>query len=93
MYEDKKTVQLPHHIILDGRERLSITGVEDVESFDENAVVMSTSQGVLMIKGTGLRVDRLSLEGGELNIEGTVDSLQYEDTQPAQGGFLSRLFR
>lgn len=94
MYDEKnRNLQLPHNIIIEGREHLSVSGVEDVESFDENAVSLYTSQGLLTIRGTGLRVDRLSIEGGELSIEGVVNSLQYSDEQPAAGGFWSRLFR
>jgi sporulation protein YabP len=82
----------PHQLILDGRSRLIITGVSDVESFDEEGVVCKTAQGVLLVRGTGLKVDKLSLEGGELSVEGKVDSLIYEDTAPS-GGFFARIFR
>ncbi|MDR0324880.1 MAG: sporulation protein YabP [Oscillospiraceae bacterium] len=85
-------MQKPHHLILDGRERLLISGVADVESFDENGVVCKTTQGTLLVRGSGLRVDKLSLEGGELSVEGKIDSLAYEDSEQA-GGFWSRLFR
>lgn len=94
MYDEKhRQMQLPHNIILEGRSHLSISGVEDVESFDENSVTLYTSQGVLTIRGDNLRVDRLSIEGGELSIEGTVSGLQYLDEQPTTGGFWSRMFR
>ena len=82
----------PHHLILDGRARLLISGVCDVDSFDEDGVVCRTAQGTLLVRGSGLRVDKLSLEGGELSVEGKVDSLIYEDAA-ASGGFWSRLFR
>jgi sporulation protein YabP len=95
MYEDKeKRIDLPHHVILDGRQHLSISGVEDVDSFDETSVVLYTTKGLLTVRGNDLRVDRLSIEGGELSIEGLVDSLEYQDEQRSQGGgFWSRLFR
>lgn len=89
--EDKTRV-LPHHVIIEGRNRLSVAGVEDVESFDENGLVLLTSRGTLLIKGSGLHIDKLSIEGGELNVEGQIDSLVYEDTRTASGGFWSRLF-
>ncbi|MDR0293365.1 MAG: sporulation protein [Oscillospiraceae bacterium] len=89
---DEKTRNLPHRLILDGRSRLLISGVSDVESFDENGVVCKTTQGTLLVRGSGLRVDKLSLEGGELSVEGKVNSLVYEDSAPS-GGLLSRLFR
>ena len=93
MYVEKNAVSYPHRLILDERSRLTVTGVEDVESFDEEAIVMLTAKGALQIRGSGLRVDKLSLEGGELTVEGLVDSLQYEETQPESQGFFSRLFR
>ena len=80
-----------HRLELDGRERLVISGVEDVERFDENGIVMSTSAGVLTVTGEGLHIGKLSLEGGELHVDGRIDSLAYEE--PAVGGgLLRRLF-
>ena len=82
-----------HHVILEGREHLSVSGVEEVESFDENTIVMETSQGTLVVSGQGLHIEKLSLDGGDLKVEGTVDSLTYEDDGGERGGFLARLFR
>ena len=81
-----------HRIELEGRERLSVTGVEDVDRFDENEIVMSTSAGTLVLTGENLHIGKLSLEGGELHVDGRVDSLSYEDTLSRGGGLLSRLF-
>jgi sporulation protein YabP len=89
----KTNSELPHHVIMEGRERLTISGVEDVESFDENSLILYTSKGLLLIKGSGLSVDKLSIDKGELSVEGTIELLQYEDRQPSQSGFWSRLFR
>lgn len=94
VYEEKtKRADLPHHVILENRDRLSVSGVEDVESFDENTIVMVTSQGTLIVRGTDLRIGKLSLEGGDLSVEGTVDSLTYEEEAADRGGLFSRLFR
>lgn len=81
----------PHHVILEGREHLSVSGVEEVESFDESSIVMHTSQGTLVVSGEGLHIEKLSLDGGDLRVEGTVDSLVYEEGRRERGGFLSRL--
>lgn len=89
-YEEK---QMPHHIMLEGRSSLSVTGVEEVESFDENSVVMSTVKGTLVVRGDNLHIEKLSLDGGDLRVEGFVDSLTYEDGGREKGGFLSRLLR
>ena len=80
-----------HHVMLEGRERLSVSGVEEVESFDEESVVMETSQGTLIVSGQGLHIEQLSLDGGELRVEGTIDALSYEDGRRERGGFFSRL--
>lgn len=88
--ERSKAVGLPHHVVIDGRRRLTISGVEEVESFDENSVICSTSKGVLVVKGSELHIDKLSIEGGELNVEGTIDALEYEE--PSKPGFWSRMF-
>lgn len=93
MKDERVAVEMPHHVILEGRSRLSVSGVEDVESFDEQGVVCRTSRGTLVIRGQELHIDKLNIEGGELRIEGTVDALEYEDTVEKAGGFLSRLFR
>lgn len=86
-------VAAPHHIILENREQLSVSGVEEVESFDENTIVMVTSQGTLVVRGEDLHIEKLSLDGGDLKVEGDVDSLTYEDSGREKGGFFSRLFR
>ncbi|MCL1820475.1 MAG: YabP/YqfC family sporulation protein [Oscillospiraceae bacterium] len=87
----ERTHDLPHHVIIEGRSRATVSGVEDVESFDENGVTMVTSRGTLVLTGSGLRVDRLSIDKGEINVEGQVDAIEYlGDTE--RRGFLSRLF-
>ena len=94
-YEERfKAVELPHNVIMEGRKKLSVSGVDDVESFDENEVVMSTSQGILIVRGSGLRVEKLSLDSGDVVLEGELDKLEYEDDIKTQGGGLfSRLFK
>lgn len=94
MYEERsKRPQYPHNIILEDRSRLSVSGVDDVESFDDTTVSLITTSGALTIHGQGLHVDRLSLDGGELSVEGTINALQYEDNVEKSEGFWSKLFR
>lgn len=81
-----------HAVALDGRKKLSVSGVEEVESFDENTVVMVTAMGVLVVRGENLHIEALSLEGGELRVEGEIESLSYEEQTGRGGGLLSRLF-
>ena len=81
-----------HRVVLEDRSRLTVSGVEEVERFDENTVVLSTAQGGLEIQGEGLHIETLSLDGGELTVVGTIQSLCYEDETPAvSGGLLRRL--
>ena len=81
-----------HRLELVGRERLTVSGVEDVERFDDNGIVMSTSAGVLVVTGEDLHIGKLSLDGGELHVDGRIDSVAYEEGGREQGGFLRRLF-
>ena len=87
----KQELELPHRLTLDARSRLSMTGVLEVESFDENAIVLATTRGTLIVRGTGLHLQMLSLEGGQVGVVGSIDSMSYEDPVPA-GGFFARLF-
>lgn len=89
-YEEK---QIPHHIMLEGRASLTVSGVEEVESFDENTIVMVTVKGTLVVRGEALHIEKLSLDGGDLKVKGMVDSLTYEDEGREKGGFLARLLR
>lgn len=81
-----------HHLELEGREKLSVSGVEDVERFDENEIVMSTAAGTLIIGGENLHIGKLSLDGGELQVDGRIDSVSYEEPTQEAGSLLHRLF-
>lgn len=84
---------LPHSLTMQDRERLTLSGVSDVVNFDENQVVISTTLGTLTIRGTGLHVDQLSLDTGDLKLTGSVDSLEYDDSAVHGGGFFRRMFQ
>lgn len=85
-----------HKLILNNRRTCNLTGVSDVLSFDENEVVLETDQGMLMIKGKELHVNRLTLDKGEVDIDGRVDSFIYSE-QSSMGSkgesLLARLFK
>lgn len=83
-------MHLPHRLTLNERRQLSMTGVSEVVSFDENAVVLRTELGTLVIQGRDLQLKTLSLEGGQVVVEGSVAALNYEEPRPA-GGWLRRL--
>ena len=82
----------PHELRLDARSRLNVTGVRDVESFDENTVVLNTVGGLLIVRGDALHLQSLSIDGGQVSVQGRIDALSYEELQKA-GGFLKRLLR
>lgn len=81
-----------HTLSLADRKRLSLTGVEDVDCFNEQIVVLRTSLGTLTIAGAGLNISQLSLEDGRVELEGEVDALEYSGGKK-RGGLLGRLFR
>ena len=83
---------LSHHVALEEREQLVISGVEEVESFDESAILLSTARGGLEIQGEGLHIEKLSLDGGDLKVEGRVNALIYDTDGRERGGWLGRLF-
>ena len=69
----------------------SISGVEDVEAFDEETVALSTAGGGLTIHGSGLKINKLTLDGGELLVEGRIDGLEYASERERRRGFLGKL--
>lgn len=78
---EEKISRRPHHLDLMNRGTGSVTGIQDVVAFDENQIVLDTDMGLLTVKGKGLHVSRLTLEKGEVDIEGTVDSLVYSSNE------------
>lgn len=92
---DEKT-GISHKVTLNNRDRGSLTGILDVISFDENTIVLDTDMGLLTIKGKDLHVSRLTLEKGEIDIEGRTDSLVYssnESYRKSGQSLLTRLFK
>ena len=74
-----------HHLILEDREHLTVSGVEEVESFDESTIVMDTAQGVLIVRGEGLHIEKLSLDGGDLKVEGDGGIPSVRGKSPGEG--------
>lgn len=81
--------QMPHDLTLRQRQKLALTGVTEVVSFDETAVVLQTGLGTLMVHGQGLQLKQLSTDGGQVSVDGSISALVYEE--PRQGGWLRRL--
>lgn len=86
-----------HKLIVNNRKTSMVTGVLDVLSFDLNEILLETEQGMLMVKGTDLHVNRLSVEKGEVDLAGNIDSFSYSSAEHLPGrqgeSFFSKLFR
>jgi sporulation protein YabP len=80
MEEKQQQIMKGHKININARKNAMITGVNDVLSFDAGEVLLQTEQGVLMIRGSELHVNRLTIEKGEIDIDGKIDSLTYSET-------------
>lgn len=93
MQENSKILKRKHNLIMEDRKTLTLTGISDVDSFDEQTVVLITDIGELIIKGNSLQIKGFSVESGELSLEGEIDSLGYQEINKNNGGFFSRLFR
>lgn len=81
---------VPHSLKLEDRKKLTMTGVPEVLSFDEETVVVKTAAGTLTVRGSGLRLKNLSPEGGQVEINGVIADLSYQEPKAA-GGWLRRL--
>ena len=90
-YELKQAAELSQRIELTGGVRVTGPGVEEVAPGDERSVVMHTVAGVLVVSGEDLHIGKLSLDGGELLVEGHIDGLNFEDAPARKGSFFSRL--
>ena len=95
--EERTTVSKNHKLVVNNRKTSLVTGVLDVLSFDLNEVFLETEQGMLMVKGSDLHVNRLTLEKGEVDLSGKIDSIQYSDVSKGKGSqgesLLGRLFK
>ena len=96
MSMEERAAQKNHTLVVNNRKTSLVTGVIDVLSFDLNEILLETEQGMLMVKGTDLHVNRLSLEKGEVDMSGNIDSIAYSDAHMGakQGeNLFSKLFR
>lgn len=93
--EERQPVKA-HKLVINNRKTSMVTGVLDVLSFDLNEILLETEQGMMMVKGTDLHVNRLSVEKGEVDLAGNIDSVAYSDVHgqgKQQDNLLSKLFR
>ena len=85
-------LQLPHKLTLNERNKLTLSGVTEVVSFDDTAVALHTALGVLEVQGQKLKLKNLSIEGGQMEVTGHISGLFYEEPRQS-GGFWGRLFK
>lgn len=88
----EESMILPHKLTLNERKALTLTGVTEVVSFDEETVVLRTCMGTLTVHGQNLQLKNLSLDGGQVSVDGSVAALIYEEPKPERG-WLGRLLR
>lgn len=94
--EEKNLIkQKPHNITMENRAKLNITGVREVESFDDNNIILDTEAGGMIIKGSSLHINKLNVEDGNLLIEGFIISCTYTEKTEAKrtGSFFSNIFK
>ena len=87
----ENTVKNPHLLTLENRSVLTLTGVEDVSGFDEQTISIRTADSNLVVKGSSLHISKLSLDTGDVVIDGQINSLQYLGA--SSGSLRSRIFR
>lgn len=82
------------NLILENREKLNVSGVNDVLSFDDQVIIMETELGMLTIKGENLKINKLSIDTSEVIVEGKINNLAYsEHTAKSEGGIFGKIFK
>ena len=87
----REEITLPHKLVLNERSQLTMSGVSEVVSFDDSSVVLRTALGMLTVQGKDLQLKNLSLEGGNVAVDGHIAALYYEEPRQP-GGWARRLF-
>ena len=94
--EDVKKTNSFQNIVLENREKLSITGILDVFSFDDQIIIIETELGLLTIKGENLKINKLSLDTSDFIVDGKISSLLYSDSEKISKknkSILSKIFK
>ena len=98
MIDEKKinsTIGVMQNIILENREKLNVTGINDILSFDDQIIIVETELGLLTIKGEDLRINKLSIDTSETIVNGNIMQIAYsENTMEKKGeGIFSKIFK
>lgn len=87
---------LPHNIVLENKQKMSVTGVEDVDTFDEGKIVLYIKDDTLIIEGDDLHIQKLDVTSGELVIEGEIYGITYtgsDKSSRGSKGFFKKLMK
>ena len=94
MQIEEKQTNIMQNVILENRKKLTLTGIKDVLSFDDEIIVLESELGLLNIKGRDLKVNKISVETGDVIIEGTIRMFEYSDKDIApKQSLVSRIFK
>ena len=99
MIEERKSTtinqNIVQNIVLENREKLNVSGVNDVLSFDDQVVMIDTELGLLTVKGENIRINKLSIDTSEVIVEGDIASLTYSDknAEKTKGSIMSKIFK
>ena len=93
MEEKRNELKSAHSILIDERERIKVSGVTDVDSFDENEIILYTSDGGVVLSGEDFKINRLNVESGDVEIEGFINEIKYTNLTQTSGGFWSKIFK
>lgn len=93
--KNMNTTGVVQNLILENRSKLSISGVLDVFSFDDQVVILETELGLLTVKGENIRINKLSIDTSEVIVEGDISSLEYSDKnlEKSKGSLLGKIFK
>ena len=98
--EEKKNVEnfpkesVIQNVLLENRQKLNVSGVKDVLSFDDQVVIIETELGLLTVKGDNLKISKLNIDTGETIVEGNIGSLSYSDSHiKNEGGLFGKIFK
>ena len=90
---DEKNKNIPHSLIIDNRKNLTVTGVTDVDNFDDEGICLYTQYGQISIRGENLQVSVLNTENGDVSASGKINSVTYSDKTEKNPRFFARVFR
>lgn len=96
MEELKKSTNTFQNIVLENREKMNVTGIVDVLSFDDQIIIIETELGLLTIKGDDLKINKLSIDTSDFIVEGKINSLIYSNADngmPKSKNILSKIFK